>query len=125
MPASELEVHEIVLRLLREGYAALTVAQVGALTTTGIADLAASGTRVRLVAGNHDDFLRSPLLQMLMQRSGFCELADEFLERLQKRAQAIRVADPFDPDVEMGALVNQAPIILFMATIGVTCRITA
>ena len=36
------------------------------------------------------------------------ELADEFLERLQKRAQAIRVADPFDPDVEMGALVNQA-----------------
>lgn len=27
MPASELEVHEIVLRLLREGYAALTVAQ--------------------------------------------------------------------------------------------------
>jgi len=36
------------------------------------------------------------------------ELADEFLERLQKSAQAIRVADPFDPDVEMGALVNQA-----------------
>ena len=36
------------------------------------------------------------------------ELADEFLERLRKRAQAIRVADPFDPDVEMGALVNQA-----------------
>ena len=27
MPASELEVHEIVLRLLREGYAALTAAQ--------------------------------------------------------------------------------------------------
>jgi betaine-aldehyde dehydrogenase len=27
---------------------------------------------------------------------------------LHKRAQAIRVADPFDPDVEMGALVNQA-----------------
>jgi len=36
------------------------------------------------------------------------ELADEFLERLRKRAQAIRVADPFDPEVEMGALVNQA-----------------
>ena len=29
-------------------------------------------------------------------------------QRLHKRAQAIRVADPFDPDVEMGALVNQA-----------------
>lgn len=27
MPASELEVHEIVLRLLREGYAALTAAE--------------------------------------------------------------------------------------------------
>lgn len=36
------------------------------------------------------------------------ELADEFLERLKQRAQAIRVADPFETDVEMGALVNQA-----------------
>src|SRR5471030_537265 len=36
------------------------------------------------------------------------ELADEFLIRLQARAEAIRVADPFDPNVEMGALVNQA-----------------
>ncbi len=36
------------------------------------------------------------------------ELEEEFLSRLQKRAQAIRVADPFDPEVEMGALVNQA-----------------
>ncbi|MHC8388086.1 aldehyde dehydrogenase family protein [Pseudomonas sp. MDT2-39-1] len=36
------------------------------------------------------------------------ELADEFLLRLKARAEAIRVADPFDPNVEMGALVNQA-----------------
>ncbi len=36
------------------------------------------------------------------------ELADEFLTRLKARAERIRVADPFDPDVEMGALVNQA-----------------
>ncbi|MDI2591669.1 aldehyde dehydrogenase family protein [Pseudomonas sp. 681] len=36
------------------------------------------------------------------------ELADELLLRLQARAEAIRVADPFDPNVEMGALVNQA-----------------
>ncbi|TVT82039.1 aldehyde dehydrogenase family protein [Pseudomonas sp. H3(2019)] len=36
------------------------------------------------------------------------ELADEFLLRLTARAKAIRVADPFDPEVEMGALVNQA-----------------
>ncbi|MCU0118753.1 aldehyde dehydrogenase family protein [Pseudomonas sp. B2M1-30] len=36
------------------------------------------------------------------------ELADEFLMRLKSRAEKIRVADPFDPDVEMGALVNQA-----------------
>ncbi|QHC97369.1 aldehyde dehydrogenase [Pseudomonas sp. R84] len=36
------------------------------------------------------------------------ELEEEFLRRLHKRAQAIRVADPFDPNVEMGALVNQA-----------------
>ncbi|MDD1005154.1 aldehyde dehydrogenase family protein [Pseudomonas sp. TNT2022 ID642] len=36
------------------------------------------------------------------------ELEEEFLRRLQKRAQAIRVADPFDAEVKMGALVNQA-----------------
>jgi betaine-aldehyde dehydrogenase len=36
------------------------------------------------------------------------ELEEEFLRRLQKRAQAIRVAEPFNPEVEMGALVNQA-----------------
>jgi len=36
------------------------------------------------------------------------ELADEFLLRLTARANSIRVADPFDPEVEMGALVNQA-----------------
>ncbi|MFW0757418.1 aldehyde dehydrogenase family protein [Pseudomonas sp. H11T01] len=36
------------------------------------------------------------------------ELADEFLLKLKARAEGIRVADPFDPQVEMGALVNQA-----------------
>jgi len=36
------------------------------------------------------------------------EIADEFLQRLTARAEAIRVADPFDPEVEMGALVSQA-----------------
>ena len=36
------------------------------------------------------------------------ELADEFLTRLQARAESIRVADPFAEDVEMGALVNRA-----------------
>ena len=35
-------------------------------------------------------------------------LVDEFLQRLKARAESIRVADPFDPEVEMGALVNQA-----------------
>ncbi|MFL1502741.1 MULTISPECIES: aldehyde dehydrogenase family protein [unclassified Pseudomonas] len=35
-------------------------------------------------------------------------LADEFLRRLQARAEGIRVADPFAEDVEMGALTNRA-----------------
>ncbi|SDY33164.1 aldehyde dehydrogenase family protein [Pseudomonas salomonii] len=35
-------------------------------------------------------------------------LADEFLQRLQARAEGIRVADPFAKDVEMGALINRA-----------------
>ena len=65
---------------------------------TSIADLAANGTHVRLVAGNHDDFLRSPLLQMLMQRSGFCELADEFLHQLADgRRFLVLHGDQFDP----------------------------
>ncbi|MGH8354415.1 MAG: aldehyde dehydrogenase family protein [Pseudomonas sp.] len=36
------------------------------------------------------------------------ELAEAFLERLQARAEAIRVGDPLEPGVEMGALVNLA-----------------
>lgn len=36
------------------------------------------------------------------------ELADEFLLRLKARAEGIRVADPFDAQAGMGALVNQA-----------------
>src|SRR5471032_3002139 len=36
------------------------------------------------------------------------ELADEFLTRLQAKAERIRVADPFAEDVEMGALINRA-----------------
>ncbi|WP_395608642.1 aldehyde dehydrogenase family protein [Pseudomonas sp. B22129] len=35
-------------------------------------------------------------------------LADEFLQRLQARAEGVRVADPFADDVEMGALINRA-----------------
>ena len=35
-------------------------------------------------------------------------LADEFLQRLQARAEGIRVADPFADGVEMGALINRA-----------------
>ena len=34
--------------------------------------------------------------------------ADEFLQRLQARAEGIRVAEPFADDVEMGALINRA-----------------
>ena len=34
-------------------------------------------------------------------------LADEFLRRLQLRAEGIRVAGPFADDVEMGALINR------------------
>ncbi|UII72978.1 aldehyde dehydrogenase family protein [Pseudomonas sp. HN11] len=34
-------------------------------------------------------------------------LADEFLQRMQARAEGIRVADPFADDVEMGALINR------------------
>ncbi|MGY2227974.1 aldehyde dehydrogenase family protein [Pseudomonas tolaasii] len=35
-------------------------------------------------------------------------VADEFLQRLQARAEGIRVAEPFADDVEMGALINRA-----------------
>lgn len=35
-------------------------------------------------------------------------LADAFLQRLQTRAEGIRVADPFADEVQMGALINRA-----------------
>lgn len=35
-------------------------------------------------------------------------LADAFLQRLQTRAEGVRVADPFADEVQMGALINRA-----------------
>ena len=79
-----------------------------------IVDLAAGGTRVRLVAGNHDDFLRSPLLQLLIQRAGMCELADEFLHQLADgRHFLVLHGDQFDPWEKATRLTSGALALLY------------
>ena len=49
-------------------------------------------------------------------------LADEFLQRLQARAEGIRVADPFADGVEMGALINRAQYQRVLGHISAACR---
>jgi UDP-2,3-diacylglucosamine pyrophosphatase LpxH len=41
-------------------------------------ELARRGTRIRMAIGNHDDFLRDPMLQQLFVQSGLVEVAEEF-----------------------------------------------
>lgn len=41
-------------------------------------DLARGGTHIRLAIGNHDDFLRLPLMLQLIRQSGMLEVAEEF-----------------------------------------------
>lgn len=63
-----------------------------------ITDLAAAGTRVRIVAGNHDQFLRAPLMQMLLRQAALCEIGDEFHHQsADGRSFLVLHGDQFDP----------------------------
>jgi UDP-2,3-diacylglucosamine pyrophosphatase LpxH len=48
------------------------------LVVARLMDLAQRGTRIRLAIGNHDNFLRDPMMQRFIQRSGIAEVAEEF-----------------------------------------------
>lgn len=41
-------------------------------------DLAKSGTRIRLAIGNHDNFLRGPMILRFIEQCGMVEVAEEF-----------------------------------------------
>jgi UDP-2,3-diacylglucosamine pyrophosphatase LpxH len=63
-----------------------------------ITNLAAAGTRVRVVAGNHDQFLRTPLIQLLLGQIGLCEVGDEFQHQsADGRSFLVLHGDQFDP----------------------------
>ncbi len=60
-------------------------------------DLANRGTRIRLAIGNHDNFLREPLMQRFIERSGMVEVAEEFHHRMADgRRFLVLHGDQFD-----------------------------
>lgn len=59
--------------------------------------LAASGTEIRCVVGNHDEFLRQPLMQQLLKRTGVRLVADEFRHQTADgRSWLVLHGDQFD-----------------------------
>ncbi len=60
-------------------------------------DLARSGTRIRLAIGNHDNFLRGPMVLRLIEQCGMVEVADEFHHRTADGRQFLILhGDQFD-----------------------------
>lgn len=68
------------------------------LVVARLMDLARSGTRIRLAIGNHDDFLRGPMMLRFIEQCGMVEVAEEFHHRTADgRHFLILHGDQFDP----------------------------
>jgi UDP-2,3-diacylglucosamine pyrophosphatase LpxH len=60
-------------------------------------DLAKGGTRIRLAIGNHDNFLRGPMVLRLIEQCGMVEVAEEFHHRTADGRQFLILhGDQFD-----------------------------
>ena len=60
-------------------------------------DLAKGGTRIRLAIGNHDNFLRGPMVLRFIEQCGMVEVAEEFYHELADgRRFLVLHGDQFD-----------------------------
>ena len=60
-------------------------------------DLAKGGTRIRLAIGNHDNFLRGPMVLRFIEQCGMVEVAEEFCHRTADGRQFLILhGDQFD-----------------------------
>lgn len=60
-------------------------------------DLAKGGTRIRLAIGNHDNFLRGPMVLRFIEQCGMVEVAEEFHHRTADGRQFLILhGDQFD-----------------------------
>lgn len=67
------------------------------LIVARLMDMANRGTRIRLAIGNHDNFLREPMMQRFIERSGMVEVAEEFDHRMADgRRFLVLHGDQFD-----------------------------
>ena len=75
------------------------------LIVSRLMDLARRGTCIRLAIGNHDNFLREPMLQQFILQSGIVEVAEEFHHRTANgRRFLIMHGDQFDQMVSLTAM---------------------
>jgi UDP-2,3-diacylglucosamine pyrophosphatase LpxH len=67
------------------------------LIVARLMDLANSGTRIRLAIGNHDNFLRGPMMLRFIEQCGMVEVAEEFHHRTADGRQFLILhGDQFD-----------------------------
>ncbi len=67
------------------------------LIVSRLMDLARQGTRIHLAIGNHDNFLREPMMQRFIEQSGMVEVAEEFHHRtVDGRRFLVLHGDQFD-----------------------------
>ena len=67
------------------------------LIVSRLMDLAKGGTRIRLAIGNHDNFLRGPMVLRFIEQCGMVEVAEEFCHRTADGRQFLILhGDQFD-----------------------------
>ena len=67
------------------------------LIISRLMDLAKGGTRIRLAIGNHDNFLRGPMVLRFIEQCGMVEVAEEFCHRTADGRQFLILhGDQFD-----------------------------
>ena len=67
------------------------------LIVARLMDLAKGGTRIRLAIGNHDNFLRGPMVLRFIEQCGMVEVAEEFCHRTADGRQFLILhGDQFD-----------------------------
>lgn len=88
------------------------------LVVARLMDLARRGTRIRFAIGNHDAFLRDPLIQRLIVQSGSGEVAEEFEHRTADgRMFLVLHGDQFDHYERASVLTTRCLSLLYEATL--------
>lgn len=90
------------------------------LIVSRLTELARRGTRIHLIIGNHDCFLREPMMQRMIKQSGLVEVAEEFHHQTADgRRFLVAHGDKFDDYENASKLTCMALNVLYDAVLRV------